>query len=173
MDNTELRNHIIIPYQFQLKTDIKSTISLKDMNIPPIQFQSKGCNSTKNIKTIIAKIMLLIYTDKTHYYQCWKLTIFAVSKYLLPGIKVVAKLTYPVANIGGLGIIQLPSFVRCMTKHNVIWSKALIMPLTIWNCVLSYQQNNNFSENWHVLPRNYFHNRIPRQQLFTTNNLNR
>ena len=30
------------------------------------------------------------------------------------------------------------------------------MPLTIWNCVLSYQQKNNFSENGHVLPRNYF-----------------
>ena len=29
------------------------------------------------------------------------------------------------------------------------------MLLTIWNCVLSYQQNNKFSENWHVLPRNY------------------
>ena len=46
------------------------------------------------------------------------------------------------------------------------------MPLTIWNCVLSYQQKNNFSENGHVknnfsenghvLPRNYFHNRILR-----------
>ena len=27
------------------------------------------------------------------------------------------------------------------------------MPLTIWNCVLSYQEKNNFSENGHVLPR--------------------
>ena len=28
------------------------------------------------------------------------------------------------------------------------------MPLTIWNCVLSYQQNNNFSElaTWYLLP---------------------
>ena len=40
------------------------------------------------------------------------------------------------------------------------------MPLTIWNCVLSYKQNNYFSETQHILPRNYFHNRIPRQQLF-------
>ena len=23
------------------------------------------------------------------------------------------------------------------TKHNAIWSKALLMPLIIWNCVLS------------------------------------
>ena len=29
-----------------------------------------------------------------------------------------------------------------MTKQNSIWSKALIMPLTIWNCVLSYKQGN-------------------------------
>ena len=36
------------------------------------------------------------------------------------------------------------------------------MPLTIWNCVLSYQEKNNFSENGHVLPRNLFHNRTPR-----------
>ena len=65
--------------------------------------------------------------------------------------KVVAKLTYPVANTGGHVIAQLPSFVRFMTKHNSIWSKALIMPLTIWNYVFSYQQKNNFSENGHVL----------------------
>ena len=25
------------------------------------------------------------------------------------------------------------------------------MPLTIWNCVLSYKQNNHFSEKWLVL----------------------
>ena len=46
------------------------------------------------------------------------------------------------------------------------------MPLTICNCVLSYQEKNSFSENGHVLARNYFHNRIPRYQLFDTNNLN-
>ena len=76
--------------------------------------------------------------------------------------KVVAKQTYPVANIGGHVIAQLPSVVRFMTKHNSIWSKALVMPLTIWNCVLSYQEKKNFSENGRVLPENYFHNRIPR-----------
>ena len=31
------------------------------------------------------------------------------------------------------------------------------MPLTIWNCVLSYNGKSYFSENWLVLPRNYFH----------------
>ena len=76
----------------------------------------------------------------------------------------VANLTYPVANIGGHVIAHLPSFVRFMTKHNSIWSKALIMPLAIRNCVLFYQEKNknNFSENGHGFPRNYFHNRIPR-----------
>ena len=64
-------------------------------------------------------------------------------------------------------IAQLPSFVRFITKQNAIWSKALIMPLDIWHCVLSYQEN---TENGHVLPRNYSHNRIPRLQLFATNN---
>ena len=61
---------------------------------------------------------------------------FAGGKYLLPGI---IGITYPVANIGDSVIAQLPPFVRYMTKHNSIWSKALIMPLTIWNYVLSYQ----------------------------------
>ena len=61
-------------------------------------------------------------------------------------------------------IARLPPIVRFMTKQNSIWSKALIMPLTIWNCVLSYKQKNYFSENRLVLPRNYFHNRIPRWQ---------
>ena len=57
---------------------------------------------------------------------------------------------------------QQPTIVRSMTKHNSIWSKALIMPLTIWNCVLFYKQQNYFSENGLILPRNYFHNRIAR-----------
>ena len=35
------------------------------------------------------------------------------------------------------------------------------MPLTIWNCVLSYKQNDYFSEKQLALPRNYFHNRFP------------
>ena len=34
------------------------------------------------------------------------------------------------------------------------------MPLTIWNCVLSYKQNNYFSEKQLALPRNYFYNRF-------------
>ena len=38
-----------------------------------------------------------------------------------------------------------------MAKHNSIWSKKLVMPLTIWNCVLSYPQKNNFSENLNML----------------------
>ena len=76
--------------------------------------------------------------------------------------KVVAKLTFPVANIAGHVIAHLPSLVRFMTKHISVRSKALIMPLTIWHCVLSYQQKNDFSENGHVFPRNYLHNRIPR-----------
>ena len=63
----------------------------------------------------------------------------------------VATLTYPVANIGGPVLAHLPSFVRFMTKHNSTESKVLIMPLTIWYCVLSYQQKNNYSENGHVL----------------------
>ena len=87
------------------------------------------------------------------------------SKYLLPGIKVVVKLRYLVATIGGLVTAQLPSIARFMTKQNSIWSKALSMPLTIWNCALSYKQKNYFSENKLVLLRNYFHNRISRQQL--------
>ena len=64
----------------------------------------------------------------------------------------------PAANIDGR---RIAPFVRFMTKYNSIWSKALIMPLTIWICVLSYRQKYNFSENWHILPRNYFHNRLP------------
>ena len=76
--------------------------------------------------------------------------------------KVVAKLTYLVAITGGHETARLPPMVSFMTKQNSIWSKALIMPLTIWNCVLSYKHKNYFSENWLALPRNYFHNRIPR-----------
>ena len=34
------------------------------------------------------------------------------------------------------------------------------MPLTMWNCVLSYKQRHYFSENWLVLLRNCFHNKI-------------
>ena len=57
---------------------------------------------------------------------------------------VVAKLTYPVANIGDSVITQLPPIVRFMTNYNSIWSKALVMPLTIRNCVLSYLITGKF-----------------------------
>ena len=60
-----------------------------------------------------------------------------------------------VATIGGHTTAWLPPIIRFMTKQNSIWSKALIMPLTIWNCVLSYQWNNYCSENQLVLPRKY------------------
>ena len=54
---------------------------------------------------------------------------------------VAAKLTYTVAIIidGVIALAPVVFFVRFMTKHDSIWSKALMMPLTIWNCVLSYQ----------------------------------
>ena len=58
--------------------------------------------------------------------------------------KVIAKLTYLVAIIGGHITAWLPPIIRFMTKQNSIWSKALIMPLTTWNCVLSYKQKNYF-----------------------------
>ena len=51
--------------------------------------------------------------------------------------KVVAKLKYLVAIISGHVLAWLPPIVRFMTKQNSISSKALIMPLTKWNCVLS------------------------------------
>ena len=60
--------------------------------------------------------------------------------------------------IGGQVTAQFPPIVIFMTKQNSIGSKALIMPLTIWNCVLSYKKNY-FSEKQLVLPRKYFHNR--------------
>ena len=76
--------------------------------------------------------------------------------------KVVAKPTYQVAIIGGHVTAELPAIARFMTKQNALWSKALVMPLTIWNYVLSYKKKNYFSENQFVLPRNYFQNRISR-----------
>ena len=91
--------------------------------------------------------------------QCKRLN-FSVGCYLV--LKVVAKLTYLVAIIGGHVTTKLPHILRFMTKQNSIRSKALIMPLTIWNCVLSYKKKNYLSENLLVLPRNYFQNRIPR-----------
>ena len=37
-------------------------------------------------------------------------------------------------------------------QQNSIWLKALILPLTIRDCVLSYKEKNYFSKNWLVLP---------------------
>ena len=57
---------------------------------------------------------------------------------MLPGGEVGSKLTYLVAKISGHITAHLPSaliVVRFKTTQNSIWSKALIMPLTIWNCV--------------------------------------
>ena len=70
---------------------------------------------------------------------------------------VVAKLTYLVAIFGGHVTAGLPPIVRFKTKQNSIWSKALIMPLTIWNCVLFYTHKNFFSENQLAVPKNNFH----------------
>ena len=40
-------------------------------------------------------------------------------------------------------------------SYSSIWSKkAFMMPLTIWRCVLSFKQKNNFRENCLILPRN-------------------
>ena len=87
-------------------------------------------------------------------------------------LKVVTELKYPVAIIGGHVTAQLPPIVIFITKQNSIWSKALLMPFTIWNCVLSYKKNY-FSEKWLVVSRNYFRNRIPRLQLVATYIFNR
>ena len=57
-------------------------------------------------------------------------------------IKVVAKLKDLVAIIEGHVTAQLPSSVRFMTKQISIWSKALITPLNLWNCALSYKQGS-------------------------------
>ena len=66
--------------------------------------------------------------------------------------KIVAKLTYVVAIFGGHVTAGLPPIVIFKTKQNSIWSKALIMRLTIWNCVLSYKRKN-FSVNSSLLFR--------------------
>ena len=64
--------------------------------------------------------------------HCYKLTFSVGSKYLLPGIKIVASNNY-------WWPFNRSTIVRFMTKQNSVWSKALKMPLTIWNCVLSYK----------------------------------
>ena len=77
-------------------------------------------------------------------------------------------------DLGSPNILNLPTpYGPVATLCQIYDQTQLIMPLTIWNCVLSYQQKNNFSKNWHALWKNYFYNRIPRWQLFATNNLNR
>ena len=58
---------------------------------------------------------------------------------------VVAKLSYLVAIFGGHVTAGLPPIVRFKTKQNSIWSKALIMPLNVWNCVLSNKHKTFFS----------------------------
>ena len=73
--------------------------------------------------------------------QCQKLTFLWIASTFYLLFKVVAKLTYLVAIIGGHVTALLSPIVRFMTKQNSIWSKALIMPLTIWNCILSYKHN--------------------------------
>ena len=75
------------------------------------------------------------------YFFLW----VASTCYLL--FKTVAKLTSMVAIFGGHVTAGLPPIVRFKTKQNYIWSKALIMPLTIGNCVLSYKHKIFFSEN--------------------------
>ena len=67
-----------------------------------------------------------------------EMNFFASSKHLLPGAEAGSKLTYLVAKIGGCITILLPPaliVVKFKAKQNSIWSKALTMPLTIWNCV--------------------------------------
>ena len=76
--------------------------------------------------------------------------------------KVESKLTYLVASFGSHVTVKFPHIVRFKTKQNSIRSMALILPLDIWNYVLSYKQKNFFSENQRAVPKNYYHNRIPR-----------
>ena len=86
--------------------------------------------------------------------------LFAGSKYQLPGIQGSSKTNTPSSKHWWPNNNLVIFHFRSMNKQNSIWSKALIMPLTIWNCVLSYNQQNYFSENELILPRKYFHNRI-------------
>ena len=57
---------------------------------------------------------------------------------VLASVKIGSKLTFLAAKFGGHIIAHWPSIqvvVRFKTKQNPIWSKALTMPLTIWNYV--------------------------------------
>ena len=101
-------------------------------------------------------------------FRCKKLTFSVGSKYLLPGIYGSSKTNIPGSNFRWPCNSQLTINCQIKTKHNSIWSKALIMPLTLWNCVLSYKHKIFFSENQLAVPKNFFHNRIPRYHLFAT-----
>ena len=57
------------------------------------------------------------------------------SNYLLTGIKGSGTIKYLVANTGG----PVTGHFQINVKQNSRWSKALIMPLTSWNFVLSYK----------------------------------
>ena len=60
------------------------------------------------------------------------------SKFLLPSIKVGSKTNILGSKFGGHITAHLTSVqvvIRFKTKQNPIWSKALTMPLTIWNYV--------------------------------------
>ena len=56
---------------------------------------------------------------------------------------------------------DLQSIVRFKTKQNSIWSKALIMPLIIWKCVLSHKHKIIFSENQLAVPKITFITECP------------
>ena len=63
---------------------------------------------------------------------------FACSKYLLSGIKASSNTYIPGSKSLSSNAVLLPAnsiVVRFLIKQNFIWSKELIMPLTIWNCV--------------------------------------
>ena len=87
----------------------------------------------------LALVLLLPYIKLSMSYSCSvrnKLFLWVASTCYLV-FKVVAKLTYLVAIIGGHVTALLPPIVRFMTEQNSVWSKTLIMPLTLWNFVLS------------------------------------
>ena len=57
------------------------------------------------------------------------------SKYLTHGIYGSSKTNIPSSKYWWPCIALLPPIVIFMTEQNSIWSKALIMPLSIWHCV--------------------------------------
>ena len=67
-----------------------------------------------------------------------EINFFADCKLLLPGAEVGSKITYLVAKNGcHITAHMSPALVVVgfKTKQNSIWSNALKVPLTIWNCV--------------------------------------